>query len=87
MPTYDYECESCEHRFEVFQSMKDDPVKNCPECGGAVRRVVSGGAGIIYKGSGFYSTDKSAPKTASKPTACPAKDAKNSACASCPASA
>jgi putative FmdB family regulatory protein len=58
MPTYEYECKKCSHRFEVFQSMSDEPVKKCPECGKAVRRLVSGGVGVIFKGSGFYVTDK-----------------------------
>lgn len=57
MPTYDYECESCGHRFEVFQSMSDDPVKSCPKCGKGVRRLIGGGLGVIFKGSGFYVTD------------------------------
>jgi len=58
MPTYEYECKKCSHRFEVFQSMSDAPVKRCPECGKEVRRLISGGAGVIFKGSGFYVTDK-----------------------------
>jgi putative FmdB family regulatory protein len=58
MPTYEYECKKCNHRFEVFQSMSDEPIKKCPECGKQVRRLVSGGVGVIFKGSGFYVTDK-----------------------------
>jgi len=58
MPTYEYECKKCRRRFEVFQSMSDEPIKKCPECGKEVRRLVSGGAGVIFKGSGFYVTDK-----------------------------
>ena len=57
MPTYEYECEKCEHRFEVFQSMKEPSRKRCPKCRGKVRRLLSGGAGMIFKGSGFYATD------------------------------
>ena len=57
MPTYEYECLSCSHRFEIFQSMNDKPVERCPECGKKVRRLIHGGMGIIFKGSGFYSTD------------------------------
>jgi len=57
MPTYEYECEKCGHTFERFQSIKDEPVKKCPECGAHVRRLISAGAGIIFKGSGFYATD------------------------------
>ena len=59
MPTYDYVCEKCQKEFEVFQSMKDPRLENCPdeECGGSVRRKIGTGAGIIFKGSGFYETD------------------------------
>ncbi|MDR2477221.1 MAG: zinc ribbon domain-containing protein [Treponema sp.] len=59
MPTYEYECKSCGHTFEAFQSMSDDPLKNCPECGEDIRRLIHGGTGVIFKGSGFYVTDKS----------------------------
>jgi putative FmdB family regulatory protein len=59
MPTYEYECPDCANRFEVFQSMRDEPVKVCPKCGGnEVHRFISGGNGVIYKGTGFYSTDR-----------------------------
>jgi putative FmdB family regulatory protein len=57
MPTYEYECQECKIRFEEFQRMSDPPVKKCPKCGGRVRRIISGGAGLIFKGSGFYATD------------------------------
>lgn len=57
MPTYHYRCRSCGHEFEEFQSITDDPITVCPKCGGETRRVISGGAGIIFKGSGFYITD------------------------------
>jgi putative FmdB family regulatory protein len=57
MPTYDYECEKCGHRYELFQSMKDEPKKRCPKCKGKVRRLIGTGAGMIFKGSGFYVTD------------------------------
>ena len=57
MPTYEYECRSCEHRFEEFQNINDDPIKICPKCGKSVRRLFGGGMGIIFKGSGFYTTD------------------------------
>jgi putative FmdB family regulatory protein len=58
MPTYEYECGACEHRFEKYQSMNDKPIKKCPKCGKAkVRRIISGGAGVLFKGSGFYQTD------------------------------
>ncbi|MFH1855604.1 MAG: FmdB family zinc ribbon protein [Candidatus Omnitrophota bacterium] len=57
MPTYEYECNSCSHHFDVFQSMKAEHVKNCPKCNGSVRRLISPGAGFIFKGPGFYATD------------------------------
>jgi len=57
MPTYDYECKDCNHAFEEFHSMSAKPVKKCPECGGKVNRLIGTGAGIIFKGSGFYETD------------------------------
>lgn len=58
MPTYEYLCEACEHAFEQFQSITAKPVRKCPECGKMkVRRLIGTGAGIIFKGSGFYETD------------------------------
>lgn len=57
MPTYEYECEACGEIFEVFQSIKAEPIKKCPKCGGHVKRLIGAGAGVIFKGSGFYATD------------------------------
>ncbi len=57
MPTYDYECIHCGHTFEAFQKITDGPIKVCPECGKSVKRLIGGGLGIIFKGSGFYTTD------------------------------
>lgn len=57
MPTYDYKCKKCEHVFELFQSMADEPIKKCPECSGDVERLIGTGGGLIFKGSGFYITD------------------------------
>ncbi len=58
MPTYEYECPKCGHRFEKFQGINDPPVKTCPECRGRkVKRLLGTGGGIIFKGSGFYATD------------------------------
>ncbi len=57
MPTYEYECTKCGHTFEALQSMKDSPLSSCPKCRGKVRRLIGGGLGVIFKGSGFYSTD------------------------------
>jgi putative FmdB family regulatory protein len=57
MPTYEYECLEEGHRFEEFQSISEAPIEVCPVCGGRARRLISGGAGILFKGSGFYQTD------------------------------
>ncbi len=58
MPTYDYECDACGHAFEEFQSITAKPIRKCPECGKRkVRRLIGTGAGVIFKGSGFYQTD------------------------------
>jgi putative FmdB family regulatory protein len=58
MPTYDYKCDACEHTWEEFKSIKAEPTKKCPSCGKKkARRLIGGGAGLIFKGSGFYLTD------------------------------
>lgn len=58
MPTYDYECDACGHRFELFQSISADPEKKCPECKKLkLRRLIGTGAAVMFKGSGFYQTD------------------------------
>ncbi len=57
MPTYEYECVSSGRRFDFFQSINDAPLAICPSCGGEVRKLISSGGGIIFKGSGFYETD------------------------------
>ncbi len=72
MPTYDYVCDACGVKYEKFQNMSADPDTECPECGGKVRRLIGSGAGLIFKGSGFYETDY---KKAAAP-----------ACSSCPSS-
>ncbi len=58
MPTYSYKCDACGHRFEQLQSMMDEPLTVCPSCGEQqLRRLIGAGAGLIFKGSGFYHTD------------------------------
>lgn len=77
MPTYQYECAQCGHGFEVLQSMKDEKLKKCPQCGkNKLQRLIGSGSGIIFKGSGFYATDyktkspgKSRDESFSKPAA------------------
>ncbi len=58
MPTYDYRCDACEHEWELFQSIKAEPEKKCPACKKKkARRLIGAGAGLIFKGTGFYLTD------------------------------
>lgn len=57
MPTYEYKCNKCGYVFEQFQKITDKPLEKCPKCKGAVKRLISSGAGIIFKGKGFYQTD------------------------------
>lgn len=89
MPTYDYECSACGARFEAFQSINDKPLTKCEKCGKKkVRRLIGAGAGLIFKGSGFYITDyrgkdygeaakkDSAPSSDSKPAETGSADAK-----------
>ena len=71
MPTYDYECNECKTRFEVFQKMSDEPVSVCPKCGNVASRIISGGANVVFKGKGFYIND-------SRKNSCPEKG--NSPC-------
>lgn len=72
MPTYEYECSSCGHTFEAFQSMSDAPLSSCPECGKAVKRLILGGTGVIFKGSGFYVNDSRKASSGSPKTGAPA---------------
>ena len=83
MPTYEYACGACKHEFEKFQSMKDPAVRKCPKCGKLkVKRLISRGAGILFKGSGFYQTDyrsKSYTEASKKDSPAPAaKDSSSS---------
>jgi len=58
MPTYDYVCDACGHKFEEFQYIKEEPLRKCPECKKMkLRRLIGAGAAIVFKGSGFYQTD------------------------------
>ncbi|MBT8487154.1 MAG: zinc ribbon domain-containing protein [Phycisphaerales bacterium] len=83
MPTYDYQCEACGHEFELFQSMTARVKRTCPECSKPkLKRLVGTGAGVIFKGSGFYETDyrsdsyKKAAEADKKPSGDGKKDAK-----------
>lgn len=101
MPTYDYLCEKCDHQFEEFQSITAKPLLVCPSCKRrTLKRLIGTGAGVIFKGSGFYQTDyrsesykkaaeaeKAAPKTKAgetKPADTKATDAKSGDAASAP---
>ncbi len=58
MPTYDYQCDACDHKFEHYQGINDDKLRRCPECKKLkLRRLIGTGAAIVFKGSGFYQTD------------------------------
>ncbi|NLI97853.1 zinc ribbon domain-containing protein [bacterium] len=57
MPTYEYRCTKCGFRFESFQSISEKPLRSCPECKGDVERLIGSGAGVLFKGTGFYETD------------------------------
>lgn len=74
MPTYEYACQKCGHEFEQFQSMRDEPLKKCPKCKKqSLKRLVGSGAGLIFKGTGFYITDYK--KKSGTPDAAPSKPA------------
>lgn len=79
MPTYEYECTKCKHRFDIFQNMTAEPLKKCPECKGKLERLIGKGAGIIFKGSGFYATDYKKQSS----SAC-SEGGKGDACKGCP---
>lgn len=74
MPTYDYHCTVCDHRFEELQSIKAEPLTTCPRCGGKVERLIGTGAVLHFKGAGFYATDYGKPqKDTSMPDLMPPK--------------
>jgi putative FmdB family regulatory protein len=66
MPTYDYKCLDCNYKFEYFQPMSSEPLSECPNCGGTLKRVIGIGAGPIFKGSGFYQTDYKSKSSSKK---------------------
>jgi len=84
MPTYEYECLSCKHKFEILQSITAKPKTKCPECGKKLRKLISATGGFIFKGSGFYATDykkASKPSSSSPAGACPKA---HDGCSGCP---
>ena len=78
MPTYEYLCNHCSHRFETWQKMSDDPLTTCPKCGEHIRRVLFP-AGIVFKGSGFYKTDHGSGSVAGENGHTPKSDEAGSA--------
>lgn len=89
MPTYDYKCAECEDVFEVTRASTDTSAVTCPRCGSAAKRVFTP-VGVVFKGSGFHSTDyrskpsEAAPKKDEAPAPCGADKPAGGACASCP---
>jgi len=84
MPTYEYECLSCKHKFEILQSITARPKTKCPECGKKLKKLISSTGGFIFKGAGFYATDYKKtghPPATPAPGACPKA---NPGCAGCP---
>lgn len=74
MPTYEYQCLSCKHKFEILQSITDKPKSKCPKCGKKLKKLISSAAGFIFKGTGFYATDYkkiSKPQDSPKVPTCP----------------
>jgi putative FmdB family regulatory protein len=84
MPTYDYQCDACDHKFELYQGINDPKKKKCPECGRLkLRRLLGTGAAVVFKGSGFYQTDYRSDsyhkaKAADKPSDSKSADSKSS---------
>jgi len=70
MPTYEYECRKCAHRFEKFQKMTDEPVKTCPQCGGPARRLIGTGAAVIMKGAASHAPARRTPQCGREKTCC-----------------
>ncbi len=88
MPTYEYKCDKCGHYFEQFQSITAKPLRKCPECGKpSLKRLIGTGAGLIFKGSGFYATDyrSESYKQGAKSETTPAKTTEKKETAAAPA--
>jgi putative FmdB family regulatory protein len=88
MPTYEYKCRRCGHQFEVVKKITEKPGSRCPKCGARAERLVSAGAGLVFKGSGFYVTDYKRPgekaETGEQPKEQPKKKKKDQADTSSP---
>jgi putative FmdB family regulatory protein len=77
LPTYTYKCTKCNIQFDTFQSIADSPLESCPSCHGKLRRVITGGSGLIFKGSGFYITDYARKSDNASSNKSPVKKSKN----------
>ena len=77
MPTYEYRCPACSHRFELRQSFQDPPVSQCPKCHSSAGRIISR-VGVVFKGSGWYSTDHRSSRSASSPSTAEAEESESS---------
>lgn len=77
MPTYEYRCPACSHRFELRQSFQDPPLVQCPKCAGSARRIISR-VGVVFKGSGWYSTDHRSSRSVASSTDAGAEDSESS---------
>lgn len=75
MPTYTYQCDTCGHGFEAVQRFADDPLKECPQCGAAIRRVIQP-VGVVFKGSGWYITDSRSKSSGDESPSKPSSDGK-----------
>ncbi len=86
MPTYDYQCDKCGNHFEKFERMTDNPLGKCPKCGGKTRRLITGGSGLIFKGSGFYETDYKKKQKPEQKSDKPCPKPEGGSCKGCPSS-
>lgn len=84
MPTYEYQCKQCAHKFEAFQQITEKPLRTCPKCQGPIRRLISSGAGIIFKGAGFYATDYRSKKYKERAKEESRTGCGSGSCANCP---
>lgn len=84
MPTYEYECSSCKHKFEILQSISEKPKTKCPECGKQLKKLISSTGGFIFKGKGFYATDYKKASQPAKNTGAPVCPKAKSGCSGCP---
>jgi putative FmdB family regulatory protein len=85
MPTYEYQCLSCKHKFEILQGINEKPKTKCPQCGKKLKKLISSAAGFIFKGSGFYATDYKKPHRSSDSPKAPVCPKAKQGCEGCAA--